>query len=216
MDQVGIYNLALGRIGVDKTVASLTETSKESRLCNRFYAQCRDEVLEAAAWPFAVKVQALAQLTDTDLRLPGWDYQYAKPSDALRILETTTDADVGASIGYWTGCCGPWQANSRGADNYRLALAANGGGQIILSNVDTPYAVYVARVTDETVFSPLMVSCIADRLAMELSLPMTGDPRWLQAAMTRYNQSFTIAAATSYEQQRDGPDAEPPSIRARY
>ena len=46
---IDICNLALGRIGVDRTIASLNEKSKEARLCKRFYALARASALLAAA-----------------------------------------------------------------------------------------------------------------------------------------------------------------------
>jgi mannose/fructose/N-acetylgalactosamine-specific phosphotransferase system component IIC len=85
-----------------------------------------------------------------------------------------------------------------------------------LSNIDAPWLVYVARITNAEVFSPLMVSAIADRMAMELAMPMAADARYLQLAMTRYNTSFMVAASSQYEQGHEGPDLEPPAVRARY
>lgn len=211
---VDIYNLALGRIGTDKTVSSVGENSKEARLCNRFYEQCRDEVLEAGGWPFAVKSQALASLPATNI-LGGWGYEYEKPADALRILEVTSVGGVGEAIGYWCGCRGPWDAHSRGTNSYRQALAQDGNSSVILSQTSGAYAIYVARIENPAVFSALMRSCIADRLAMELAMPMSADPRYLQMAMTRYNNSFMIAAGTDYEQTEEGPVMDAPSIRAR-
>lgn len=214
--QLEIYNLALGRIGSDKSVASIGENSKESRLCNRFYTQCRDEVLESSAFPFAVKVVALASVAP-NLQLNGWGYQFARPADALRILEVGPLDGAGASIGYWTACHGPWEAWKReGMMAYRLALADDGNTAVILANSPQTYATYVAQITNASVFTPLMVSVLADRLAMELAMPLTSDPRWLNVAMQRYERSFQSVSATQYEQEAHGPDPEPASIRARY
>ena len=214
--QLDIYNLAIGRVGSDKTVAALNENSKEARLCNRNYAQCRDEVMESAAFPFAVKVKALASVTP-NLQLDGWAYQFAKPDDCLRILEVGPLSEAGASIGYWGGCCGgPWDAYKReGMFAYRLMLADDGNSSVILANNQQSYITYVAKVTNAAVFSPMMVSTIADRLSMELALPLTASSNWLQVAMTRYNNSFNINANIQYDQQDNGPDPMPASILAR-
>ncbi len=214
--QLDIYNLALGRIGSDKSVASVNEASKEARLCNRFYAQCRDEVLEAAAFPFAVKVQALA-LVPSNLQLNGWQHQYARPDEALRILEVGPLSEAGSAVGYWTSCCGPWEAHKRdGMMAYRQILSDDGNTSAILANVPQAYGIFVARVTNASVFSPLMVSTVANRLAVEIAMPLTGDARFANLAMQRYNMSFADAASAQYEQSQDGPDREPASIRARW
>lgn len=212
---VDIYNLALGRIGTDKSVATINENTKEQRLCTRFYPQCRDEVLEAGAWPFAVKYKPLALLGTTG-QIGGWAFEYDKPEDCLRILEVTPERDVGSAITHWCGCTGPWESNLRAnAQPYRQALGQTGNTVSVLSNVEGAYIIYVARIDNPSVFSPLMVSCIADRLAMELSMPMSADPRYLQMCLTRYNNSFMIAAGTQYEQEKPSPEAEAPGIRAR-
>lgn len=213
--EVSICNLALGRIGVDKTIASLTEQSKEARNCARFYEHCRDLVLSDGTWPFAVKTGALALLSDTG-KLGGWGYQYQKPSDALRILSLTTESEVTQAASYYTGCCGPWLPNQgHGLYAFRMALANDGNTQVILSNMETPYVVYVARVTNPDVFSPWFVEALADRLAVELATPLTADPRWTQLAMTRSQVSLLNAQAVEYEQAKLGPPADAPSIRAR-
>src|SRR5690242_16856180 len=94
--EVDICNIALGRIGVDRTVVNLsTEQSKEARNCRRFYPMCRDITIEKAPWPFLVATVALAQISDNqdeDL-LPGWGYQYAEPEGMASLLEVVPAED---------------------------------------------------------------------------------------------------------------------------
>lgn len=215
MNLVGIYNLALGRIGASVTVASVNENSKEARLCNRFYEQCRDEVLEAGGWPFAIKAEPLAYLGESALE--GWGLLYDRPSDALRILDVVPAGSQGAAYSHWCGCSGPWSAWPlwRGAVSFQQTLSSGGNGTNLLANIEGAWAIYVARVENPAVFSPLMVSAVADRLAMELAMPLTAKESILQLAMTRYNASFQIAAATAYEQGAPGADHLPPGIVAR-
>lgn len=213
--KIDIYNLAIGRCGSDKTVSSEGENSKESRLCNRFYEQCRDEVLEAGAWPFAVKYQALAPLPGTGI-LQGWGYEYSRPSNAIRILEVVPGSDLGSAVNHWCSCSGPWDGACRaGANAFREALSQDEASTVILSQVPNAYVVYVARIENVSVFSALMRSAIADRLCMELVMPLNADPRYLQMAMTRYNQSFVAASSSQYEQANERPDPLPPSLLAR-
>lgn len=213
--EVAICNLALGRIGIDKTIASLTEQSKEARNCARFYEHCRDLTLSDGVWPFAVKTVALALLSNTG-KLGGWGYQYQKPSDALRILELTTEDEVTQTASAYTDCCGPWLPyRGSGLYAFRMALAADGNTQVILSNLETPYAAYVSRVTNPEAFSTWFVEALVDRLAVELATPLTADPRWTQLAMTRAQVSLANAQAVEYDQSKHGPAADAPSIRAR-
>lgn len=212
---VDICNLALGRVGVDKTIGALTEQSKEARLCKRFYELARDEVLERVPWPFAVRAKALAPQPVAEL-VPGWGYAYAEPADAASILEVVPAGEIGNVVGYYANdCCGPWNALRQSRYAFRRALSDDGAVPVILSGVEDAYAVYVAKVTNTAAFPAMMVSLIADRLAMEIAMPLTGDPRWFQVAQQRYAAAFIDTASRQFEQETRGPDYTPPSIQAR-
>lgn len=211
---VDICNLALGRIGVDRTIAALTESSKEARNCRRFYPLCRDELLEKVPWSFATRAAPLAPLVEATL-LPGWQYQYALPTDALKILEVVPAGEVGGAVGYYQDCCGPWNVPRAPRYAYRRAVAADGSTGAVLSGVSDAYAVYTARVENTAMYSTLFVSALADRLAMELAMPMTADPRWFQVAQQRFTASLIDASSRDFEQETRGPDATPPAILAR-
>jgi hypothetical protein len=211
---VDICNFALGRIGVDRTILALSENSKEARNCRRFYPLCRDEVLERVPWPFAVRVQALAQLPAATL-LPGWSYQYATPTDCLTMLEVVPSGEVASVSGYYQNCDGPWAAPRKPAYAFRRALSVDGTLPIVLSSLPDAYGIYVSRVDNTAAYSTLLVSCIADRLGMELAMPMTGDPRWFQVCQQRYQAAFIDSASRQFEQKTDGPAADAPAIRAR-
>lgn len=212
--EIDICNIALGRVGVDRTIISFEEQSKEARNCKRFYELARDEVMEKVPWPFATRTVALAPLPVGDL-LPGWGFQYALPADMASLLEVVPAGEAAASVGYYQDCCGPWNPPRSGMYSFRRAMSADGTVGAVLSNVRDAYAVYVSKATNTSLFSTLCVSAIADRLAMELAMPLTSDPRWFQVAQQRFQLSFMEAASRSFEQSKDGPDALPPSIRAR-
>lgn len=215
MDNVAICNLALGRIGVDKVIASLSENSKEARSCARVFDHVRDLVLAEAAWPFAVRTGALAAVAEAG-KLGGWGYQFARPVDALRMLDVVPSSEVETAAGYYLGTDQPWVPFRSPLYAFRQGLSADGNGTVVLSNVPSPYAVYVARITNPETFPTLFVEALADRLAMEISTPMSADPRWTELAAQRYERSFRIGASSEYEQAEHGPDPVPPSIRARW
>jgi hypothetical protein len=82
--EVQICNIALGKLGVD-FISSLEEDSKAGKHCALFYGPCRDSVLAALPWNFAVKRAALARLA-TDPAF-GYSYQYQKPANCIRVLQ---------------------------------------------------------------------------------------------------------------------------------
>ena len=86
---VDICNGALNQLGAT-TILSLTEDSKNARLCNARYTQVRDSVFRSHPWNCLQKRVQLAADTDT----PAWGFtkQYTLPADCLRLL-TILDYD---------------------------------------------------------------------------------------------------------------------------
>ena len=80
---VDICNGALNQLGAT-TILSLTEDSKNARLCNSRYTQVRDGVFRSHPWNCLQKRVELA--ADTTAPAWGFSYAYTLPSDCLRLL----------------------------------------------------------------------------------------------------------------------------------
>jgi len=80
---VDICNGALNQLGAT-TILSLTEDSKNARLCNARYTQVRDALFRSHPWNCLQKRIEIAADTDT----PAWGFssQYTLPADCLRLL----------------------------------------------------------------------------------------------------------------------------------
>ena len=80
---VDICNGALNQLGAT-TILSLTEDSKNARLCNSRFTQVRDAVFRSHPWNCLQKRVQLASSTNT----PAWGYkfQFDLPGDCLRLL----------------------------------------------------------------------------------------------------------------------------------
>jgi hypothetical protein len=91
---VDICNGALNQLGAS-TILSLTEDSKNARLCNARYTQVRDSVFRSHPWNCLQKRLQLAADTAT----PAWGFtkQYTLPADCLRVL-TILDYDADYKI----------------------------------------------------------------------------------------------------------------------
>ena len=91
---VDICNGALNQLGAS-TILTLTEDSKNARLCNARYTQVRDSVFRSHPWNCLQKRIQLAADTDT----PAWGFtkQYTLPADCLRVL-TILDYDADYKI----------------------------------------------------------------------------------------------------------------------
>ena len=80
---VQICNSALNQLGA-ASITSLTDNSKNARLCNERYATVRDAVFRSHPWNSLIKRQQLAQ--DTATPAYGFNFQFTLPSDCLRLL----------------------------------------------------------------------------------------------------------------------------------
>ncbi len=91
---VDICNGALNQLGAT-TILTLTEDSKNARLCNARYTQVRDSVFRSHPWNCLQKRLQLAADTAT----PAWGFtkQYTLPADCLRVL-TILDYDADYKI----------------------------------------------------------------------------------------------------------------------
>lgn len=82
---VSICNSALIKIGADR-ISSLSEDNKRAQICKEQFEKCRDEVLQAHPWNFALKRASLARL----VKVPAFEYPHAfqLPLDCLRVVKT--------------------------------------------------------------------------------------------------------------------------------
>jgi hypothetical protein len=80
---VDICNGALNQLGAS-TILTLTEDSKNARLCNARYTQIRDSLFRSHLWNCLTKRVELAKDTET----PSWgfSYQFTLPADCLRVV----------------------------------------------------------------------------------------------------------------------------------
>ena len=80
---VDICNGALNQLGAS-TILSLTEDSKNARICNQRYTQVRDGVFRSHPWNCLQKRVELA----ADTTAPAWGFKvsFTLPSDCLRLL----------------------------------------------------------------------------------------------------------------------------------
>ena len=80
---VDICNGSLNQLGAS-TIISLTEDSKNARLCNARYTQVRDSLFRSHPWNCLQKRIQLA--SDTATPAWGFSYQFTLPTDCLRVL----------------------------------------------------------------------------------------------------------------------------------
>lgn len=168
---VEICNSALNILGANN-ITALTEDSKNARLCNQRYEPLRDAVFREHTWNCLVKRVQLAQ--DTVSPTHEYTYQYQLPSDCLRVLSTG---------GYHDGST----SNVDGGQKFKVE------GRKILTDEDTVYLIYSARVADPTQYDSLLIESIVARLAAELCYAITSSTSLAVALKQDYAEKLRLA-----------------------
>ena len=146
-----------------------------SRLCNSFYADARDACLRCHPWNFAITRASLAQLSATPVY--GFDYQFALPTDpfCLRVLAMEFEDYV-----------------------FKVENLST-QGRVLLTDQETAKIIYIARVTDTTLFDSLFVDTLVAKLAADLAYPVTNSLK-VQEQMYRLFQ-LKLSEARSIDGQ---------------
>lgn len=194
--EVDLCNLALFRIGVTTTIASLTERSKEAIVCNGVYALVRDKTLEAAPWPFA---RQFADLQLTGTAPDRWAYRYQYPTDCLAVRSVLPPVPPGLTQIAYRQWLQQYQVP------YELIEGADGNLTLCTdcaeANID-----YTVRVTNPVRFSAKFTSALAWAIAAELAIPLAKGIDYAKNAAAMYEKElFETLAKMLNEEQADEP-----------
>jgi hypothetical protein len=171
---VDICNEAMDLLGA-ATITSLTENSKEARLCNRRFDTVRDQVLRSHPWNCAITRATLAK--DATAPAFGFSSQFTLPTNpyCLRVLSfwnATVNSDVAA---------------------YDSTAMFKVEGRKILTNQSECKIVYVFRQEDTEQFDSLLSSTIAHKLAAETAYAITGSNGVASNMFALYEQQVRLA-----------------------
>jgi hypothetical protein len=149
LNRVQIWNMALDLLR-EQPLASADDPSPAAKLLGRNYEQQRDYLMERYLWKFAKKRAALA--ADGTAPDYGFRYRYQLPTDKLRLIPPTIDG----------------KENSK---PIRYVEESN----YILCDLTAPLRIqYIARITNEGLFSNGFCELLSIRLAMRCAHWMTG------------------------------------------
>lgn len=160
LSSVDIANTALALIGISP-IASLSDSSVQAQMADRFYALTRDEVLSSHRWNFAMRRATLtAAVTAPSFE---WDFAYTLPENCLRIV----------------------QLNGYDATEPYGEFAIENGQ--LLTDAATAEVRYIIRVTDTLAFPPLFVTALSTLLAARIAPSLGMSPDIASALENKYS-----------------------------
>jgi hypothetical protein len=208
---VDICNLALGHLGDNATVSSISppEGSAQSEHCARFYPIARDALLEMHNWNFTMRRVNLAEVTNS---WPEWKYAYALPADSINIIAVMPpDAHDDYATRFlptdtpsFAHNYSPMISAGRYSPQDFTVERADDGNHILYTNQEKAMLRYTAYVTDTTSYSPLFVMALSWQLASMLAGPIIkGDAGAAEAKRcTQMAMGYLTQAEASDSNQR--------------
>ncbi|OZI58710.1 hypothetical protein [Bordetella genomosp. 1] len=199
--EVDICNLALGHLGDEATVTSISppEGSAQAEHCQRFYPIARDTAIEAHEWNFATRRAVLAQL---EMPWSSWRYCYALPTDfikAIAVLPPDAPSDYTETLpqepGYSYG--GRMPLGSVEIPRDFVIETDENNQRLLYTDQENAVLRYTRRVTDTTRYSPMFVDALSRLLASYLAGPVVKGTEGVNVAQAQL-QAYTrlVAAAT--------------------
>ncbi|MDY4297517.1 MULTISPECIES: hypothetical protein [unclassified Xanthomonas] len=203
--QVSIFNLALGKLGNDVSIAAPTDRSKEARAFARLWEPMRDLVLAERNWPWAIKALRLAP--DAEAPLPGWTYRYARPADCITAIAVTDDNGL-RTVRRLSRWC-----HRENVAAYMHDFEQCGGeqGTCLLSDLPQAWLVYVSRVEDPQRYPAKFVDALACKLAEEAAPSLIGDKGLNAKTGLKQLYQLALSTAAAHDFNESNQDAEPMS-----
>lgn len=218
--QVSISNLALNRIGARGQITSINDASPNAVKILNVWDAVFAEVLSERDWRFAkTRVQlALSPVTP----LYAFKFAWALPADFLRFVRPYKVPCDHQNFAWLYGPEGTgWYRREDPPfwppdHNYRVETLTAGWliappaapvpypdpfptGKYALTNYGGwrgPAAInYIQLISDYSQLMPGFVNCLANRLAMELSIGITEDKQKFQMVQEMYKESLNSAEA---------------------
>ncbi len=179
MTDLEICNLALTKLGQNR-ISAFTENSEPARLCNIFYEQTRDMLLREHNWNFATKIEALNLIANEEII--NYDYLYSFPSKCLFIMQV-------------------FDENKTEINEYEILLTTDTNTKCIASNTELAYIKYIKKITDTSKYDSLFIDALANKLAYELTMSLTGSQDTANNFLQLYNLSLNNAKRINMQEK---------------
>lgn len=170
--RIEVINMALGLLGA-QPAASPDDGSVGANLALRFYDTVRDSVLSASNWGFALVRAELAKLGTVPAF--GYRYAYSLPPDFLRAVSLSENA-AGYDWDIQSGCL-------------LIDLDSDSAPLLLL---------YLARVTDESLFPPDFALALSAKLASVMAPSLLSSGQGANVSARMEEQYLLLLARARY------------------
>jgi hypothetical protein len=211
-DILGIWNNAVGNIGVKTSIASLTEQSAEAAACALNYENVTSKILRETDWNCIRQTVALTDYTSTLDPPARWSYRYSYPSNTLRIWRMENALGV---LWRWPYPQAGFEVLVDPAPSTSIPTRYICSNWTSLKAICGVYAYDSSHGYYEANFDSSLKDAIAWDLAAAIAGPLTGDARIIQTANQQAAKSLAEAQAANGSESAPNmqPDSESLSVR---
>lgn len=173
-DPVAIACMALDRIDIGQPIDDLAGDSDEARACDRWYAKCRDKVLQLNVWPFTRRQVALGLVEENPV--DKWAYSYRYPVNCIRVIGIVNGLRV---------------------DNHKIEweMGQDDTGLLIYTDEVDAFVEYVGTFEDPGEWGDLFADAVSALLASEIAGPLGRGPDVRARNLGLYQQAKASAFA---------------------
>lgn len=217
-DILGIWNDAVGNIGVKTSIASLTEQSAEAAACALRYQRVVEGVLRGTDWNCLRLTTALEDITDDFAPPARWARRYEFPDNCLAFRRLENPVGV-----LWT-----WLPDPSPVSGFEIAMdldpdASDRPTKYVYSNWTELSAIYTSYVYNssqgyyEALFDPGLKEALGWALAAAIAGPLTGNAQIMATArseaMRKLGEAQQVNGNESAPNSMDASPAESLTIR---
>lgn len=208
-DILGIWNGAVGKLGVKTSIASLTEQSAEAAACALHYQGVVESVLRGTDWNCVRLTTALEDITEDFAAPSRWAYRYEFPANCVAFRRLENPVGV-----LWS-----WLPDPSPVSGFEIAMDLDPDNSdrptryvysnwTELSAIYTSYAYNSAQGYYEALFDAQLKEALGWALAAAIAGPLTGNAQIIAAARSEAQRRLMEA------QQTNGNESAPNSMDA--
>lgn len=182
---VDVCRRALTLVGTRRTIQSLGENSAEARACQTWYTRTLKSCLRRTDWGFARRNSALSRISGSTIN--GWNYKYAWPEGAVKILAVTP------SLADYV----PLYNNSLEKIQLPRVSYEIGGteaSRVIYANTSPLYVYFTFLVEDIEMWDSLFDTYMSTSLAAAIAPTLTQKTSLVELLSQKAEQAFLMAS----------------------
>lgn len=194
-----ICNLALGHLGIGKSIVSLdTERSEEANSCRRFYDLALERSLRDFNWPFSKRLATLALVSENPNE--EYDFAYRYPTQCVKIHRILSGS-----------------RNDSRQTRVHFTIGSDSSGQLIYTDQPDAVVWYSYLETDPDKYTPDFVMALSYLIAHYVAPALTaGDPfKMGERAFQQYAMEISRAQSNALMEEQPEEVVQSELIRAR-